>query len=264
MFDYHTHTNFSDDSTASPESMIERAIELKIKEYAITDHFDPDYPSEQYPFLLDFVNYHKMLIDIKKKYSEKIKIIKGIEMGIQPGKTMDKCNFEVDSFHYDFVIGSFHACSGMEIDSPEFYESESPLKTYLIFYENMYECLKSYKNYDVLGHFSIIDRYAPKIPDFKEYAELVSEILKMIISDGKGIELNTSSFRYNMMPTTLPRKEILEMYRDYGGRVLTMVSDAHKPEHISYGFKEMRNYLTSLGFDSITTFENRKPSQNKL
>ena len=34
----------------------------------------------------------------------------------------------------------------MEIDSPEFYESESPLKTYLIFYENMYECLKSYKN----------------------------------------------------------------------------------------------------------------------
>jgi len=38
-----------------------------------------------------------MLIDIKKKYSEKIKIIKGIEMGIQPGKTMDKCNFEESS-----------------------------------------------------------------------------------------------------------------------------------------------------------------------
>lgn len=264
MFDYHTHTAFSDDSVTAPADMIETAIELGIKEYAITDHFDPDYPNKDLPFTLDFPEYHKMLLEMQEKYSKEIKIVKGIELGLQPGDTLKKAEHEASFFSYDFIIASFHACSGIEIDTKEFYQNESPKKIYEIFYENMYECLKAYKNYDIIGHFSIIDRYAPEIPEFKFYEEIVSEILKMIISDGKGIELNTSSFRYNMAPLTLPKKEILELYREYGGNLLTMGSDAHVTSHVAFGFKEMREYLLSLNFSRITTYKNREFFQNKL
>ncbi|MCL2436960.1 MAG: PHP domain-containing protein, partial [Clostridiales bacterium] len=44
MFDYHTHSSFSYDSSTKVDEMIEAAIKKGIKEIAITDHYDPDYP----------------------------------------------------------------------------------------------------------------------------------------------------------------------------------------------------------------------------
>ncbi len=259
MFDYHSHTSFSCDSVTSPDDMIKHAISLGIKEYAITDHYDPDY-NDDMPFDLDFPAYHRMLLEKEDQYKKEIRIVKGIEIGIQGGETEDKCNIAANAFEYDFILGSFHSCLNMPVDKKEFYENHTGLEIYRIFYENMYNCLKTYKNYDIIGHFSIIDRYADAIPDFKEYAETVSEILKLIIADDKGLELNTSSFRYNMMPTTLPRKEILQMFFDYGGRNITMGSDAHATKHIRYGFDEMKDYLRSFGFSKLATFKNRELS----
>ena len=43
LCDLHTHTNFSPDAKSAPEEMCERAIELGLAKYAITDHCDVNF-----------------------------------------------------------------------------------------------------------------------------------------------------------------------------------------------------------------------------
>ena len=84
-YDYHTHTDVSEDSVTPADEMIEAAIKKGVVELAITDHFDPDYPDPDFTFEPDLQAYHSMLLDKQKQYRNRIKIVKGIEIGLQKG-----------------------------------------------------------------------------------------------------------------------------------------------------------------------------------
>jgi histidinol-phosphatase (PHP family) len=86
----------------------------------------------------------------------------------------------------------------------------------------------------------------------------------LLIETGKGIEINTSSFRYSMGDVRTPSSEILKRYKELGGEILTLGSDAHFPEHVAYKFKESFEYLANFNFKYLTTFTNLVPSQIKI
>ena len=264
MYDYHTHTSFSDDCGTSMFDMLDTAYRFGLKEIAITDHYDPDYPDKEFPFQIDAEAYHDALLLAEAKYNNKIKIIKGIEVGIQHGDTLKKCTAEVTSFPYDFVIGSFHCAEGYELYRSGFFKNRPIEEAYVAFYSYMYQCLKEYKDYDVLGHFNIIDRYSGQWPEPSVYMDIVEEILKLIISDGKGIEINTSSFRYNMGDRTTPAKEILQMYADLGGQMVTVGSDAHNTRDVGFNLGVAHQMISSVGIKYLTIFDNRKAELIKL
>ena len=261
-YDYHTHTCFSEDSEAPVDSMIQGAIAKGICELAITDHYDPDYPDPEYDFIPDFPEYHKMLTEKQAEYAGKIKIVKGLEIGLQEGAldetpTMEKALAAANAFPYDFLIGSFHCFCGYDLYTADYSKMEEK-QVLPDFYTHMYNCLKAYKNYDIVGHFNVVDRYVPFELDYSNCMDIVEAILKMIIEDGKGIELNTSSFRYGMGERTHASSEILTMYREMGGEIVTMGSDAHKPEDLADHFDRAREILTGHGFRYFATFEDRK------
>ena len=263
MYDYHTHSDFSFDSYTKPEEMIEEAVRKGIKEIAITDHYDPDYPDSDYPFEITFPRYHKKLLEVSKRYRDRIKVVKGIEIGIQHGKTLAKCERAANAFSYDFILGSFHSAYGQDLYG-EYFSKRSVEDGFYDFYIYMEDCLKNYKNFDVLGHFNVVDRYSEYIPDYAPYMDVIGRILKLLIRDGKGLEFNTSSFRYSMGGRTKPSKEILELYRKLGGEIITIGSDAHKTQDIGFKYDTAISILKSHGFDYIATFENRKPTFVKI
>ncbi|MCI5594752.1 MAG: histidinol-phosphatase HisJ family protein [Clostridiales bacterium] len=260
MYDYHTHSSFSDDCNIPMEEMVQTAVNKGVIMYAVTDHYDPDYPAdEQFAFDLDFENYHKKQDLVQKLYNTKdFKMLKGIEIGLQAGdKTVGKCT-EAVKYPYDFVIGSFHCIDYKDIWKP-FHENMTPEKATGIYYEYILETINKFSDFDVLGHINALDRYIPYIPDFTPYREIVSEILRFLICKDKGLEINTSSFRYNMGNLTMPSDEILKMYRGLGGTIITFGSDSHFPEHICYRYDWAMEYLKSFGFNTLTVFENRVP-----
>jgi histidinol-phosphatase (PHP family) len=259
MYDYHTHTIFSDDCSTPVRDMIDAACRMGIKEMAITDHYDPDYPDRPFPFEMDLTGYHKMLNEMKEEYKDKIHIVKGIEIGIQHGETIDKCSKEANSFDYDFIIGSFHFAEGYDLHAAcDFYEGRTLEEIYIAFYSYMLDCLKKFKDYDVLGHINYIDRYADGIPDFSVYRDLVEEILRLIIGDGKGLEINTSSFRHGMGERTTPAKEILDLYVKLGGGIVTIGSDAHRPKDLGHRLDYAVEMIRSAGIGHLATFHQRK------
>ena len=257
MYDYHVHTDFSDDGFASISEIIDTAIEKGIKEIAITDHYDPDYPDPDFPFDINFISYHNALLKAEREYKDRIKILKGIEIGIQHGETLIKCEKAANAFPYDIVLGSFHTICGDDLYSNYFTNrnAEEGVRDYYVY---MADCLKIYKNFDILGHINVIDRYAGHVPDYSPYMEIIESILRMLIENGKGIETNASGAWYGMGERTMPSKEILKLYKDLGGEIITIGSDAHKVSQIGYGYNAAVESLKSHGFKYICTFEGRK------
>ena len=134
----------------------------------------------------------------------------------------------------------------------------------MLFRSYMLDCLKKYKDYDVVGHFNVIDRYTDRIPDPSVYMDLVEEILRVVVSDGKGLEINTSSFRYGMGERTTPAKEILRLYKELGGEIITIGSDAHKPKDLGYYFDHAVEMIKDTGINYLATYEQRKLNLLKL
>jgi len=263
MFDYHTHTSFSDDSSARMDHMIEAAYFLGFREIAVTDHYDPKYPNRDLPFDLDFKSYHCQLDEMRSLYSNRIKVIKGIEIGLQK-KAIEECRAAASAYDYDFIIASFHCAQNKELYGGDFFKNKTVDQAYIDFYKYVRDCLTEYKDYSVLGHINIIDRYAGSIPQDHVYMDIVEEILKIIISDGKGIEINTSSFRYGMGDRMTPALSILRLYKSLGGEIVTIGSDAHFPEDVGYKLDFLPEFLKAQGFRHITTFEGLRAIQNPI
>jgi len=261
-YDYHTHTSFSDDSDTPMIEMLQGAYEKGLTEICITDHYDPGYPDNMYPFDLPFDEYMDTLARYQEQFAGRLSIKRGIEIGIQHHQ-LDKASAAAKSHDYDYIIGSFHCALGEPLYEGHFFDNKTPKQSFLDYFTYMYDNLKVYKDYCNVGHMNIVARYSGGSPAFSEYADHCEAILKMIIHDGKGIELNTSSFKYKM-ETTCPSEDILRMYRSLGGEIISIGSDAHAPDRIADHFDYATEYLRSLGFKYISAFTKRKPEFIKL
>ena len=124
--------------------------------------------------------------------------------------------------------------------------------------------VQNYHNYSVLGHMDLITRYDKAgVYPFEKLKPILTKILKIVIADEKGIEINTSSHRYGLKDLT-PSRDILKLYKELGGKIITIGSDSHKPEHLGAFVDETKEELKLLGFEYICTFDKMKPVYHKL
>ena len=121
-------------------------------------------------------------------------------------------------------------------------------------------------NFDVYGHLDYIARYIPANSytyDWHDFNDLICIILKTIIEQGKGIEINTAGLKYGM-PEPNPCLDIVKMYHDLGGEIITVGSDAHEVKFFAYRFDVVADMLKNAGFNYYTIFNERKPEFIRL
>lgn len=159
-----------------------------------------------------------------------------------------------------------HAFEGAELDKGDLFRENSQQEGYRIYFENLKKTVENFDNCDVYGHLDFVVRYGNfknKVLRYEDYKDIIDEILTIIISKGKGIELNTSGLRYKLN-SMHPSREILKRYYELGGRIITVGSDAHVAKDLCADFDEAIKELKEIGFKEITTFKNRKPSFIKI
>lgn len=260
-YDYHSHSNYSSDAHTPMDKMIERAIDLGLTEFAITDHVDFAYPSSTLTLSgINIKNYFDELMFNKRKYRHKIKVIVGVELSIRPD-IAHICQALTESYAWDFVIGSTHDVKGLDWYYQESYEGKSKQQAYQEYFENMLECIKTCDCFDVIGHLDYVERYPRMYEDkalhYSDYADIIDEILTLLIKKGKGIEVNTSGFYYNL-GRPQPQRAIIARYIELGGKIITVGSDAHRPDNIAAHFGDAWNILQELGVKKISQFDGRK------
>jgi len=258
--DYHIHTSFSSDCQEEMENQIKKAIDIGLKEIALTDHVDFDYPDPQFPFMIDYDKYLIEFNKLKEKYKEQINIVLGVEIGYQPHIVKELEDF-LANYNFSFIICSMHVCDRLDLYNGDFFEGKNQKNAYLRYFECVLDNVKGYDNYDVYGHIDYINRYGNydnKILSYEDYLDIIDSILKIIIESGKGIEINTSGFRYGLGHPS-PQFPILKRYKELGGEIITVGSDAHRKEDICFSFDYAYEMLRKAGFSKITVFRNRKP-----
>ena len=269
LIDYHVHTYYSDDSQTPMETQIQQAISLGLHEICFTDHVDygikrdwddlcgieyrkggPGEP-EQMPLAnVNYPKYFEEIEELKKKYADKIIIHAGLEFGIQ---TITIPQYESLYAKYsdklDLVLLSVHQVDNLEFWSQDFQRGKTQEEYNRRYYEEILKVIKQFKNYDILAHLDLIKRYDKNgIYPSENVKDIITEILKIIIAEDKALEVNTSSWRYGLKDTQ-PSRDILKLYKELGGKYITLGSDAHKPEYIAFHFEDAENILVNeLGF----------------
>lgn len=265
LWDTHMHSNFSGDSEALPEDMVESAIQKKLGGICFTDHLDIDYPDDPDLFLLDLQKYTSSVLTLQNNYRTTFPILLGIELGLQPHLAAAHTDI-VTQYPFDFVIGSSHVVHGIDPYYPVFYEGRTEEACYREYFESIPENIKAFDGFDVYGHIDYVVRYGPNrnlFYSYETYCDVIDEILKLLIAKGKGIEINTGGFKYGLGHPN-PTEHILVRYKELGGEIITIGADAHKPEHVAFDFKKVPFILKEAGFSYYTVFKERKPVFLKL
>lgn len=276
--DYHLHTYYSDDSEYPMEHLVQDAISKGIAEICFTDHVDygikrdwgvqsdiylPEEKAKLPVMNVKYPAYHAEIMQLQEKYSGKIKIREGMEFGIQR-HTIPQYQKLFSSYPFDFIILSCHQVEDKEFWTQDFQSGRTQKEYNEKYYSEILEVITNYKNYSVLGHLDLIKRYDKAgIYPFKNVSDLISEILKRAIYDGKGIELNTSSVRYGLSEW-LPSRDILLLYKELGGEIITFGSDAHEEKHLGAFIPQAMNELKAYGFQYFCTYDKMKPIFHEL
>lgn len=269
--DFHLHSHHSGDSQAPMEAMIHKALELGFDTMCFTEHNDfvlygvavPGTDPEA--FKLDTETYSRELHRLQKEYADKIQILFGVELGLHHDVVKEN-NAVAEAHDYDFIIGSSHMCYNRDPYLPAFFENRTEEEAYGEYFQCTLDNIKSFSNFDVYGHLDYVVRYGPNQDrnyTYEKYQDILDPILKLLIEMGKGIELNTSGI-YKGLSDFHPCTSILKRYRELGGEILTVGSDAHWPENLGSNFVRAAEHLKSCGFRYYTIFKERKPQFRPL
>jgi len=263
LLDYHTHSDNSSDGKDSIHEMCAKAIVSGLREIAVTDHFEPSFGNEQYPYY-NADKYFSEVLKANSVFVKDLKIKCGLELG-QPHLYPEYSEKLIESHPYDYVLASAHKMNDNK-DFGEVTYNKQNISYYCIRYLGELESLVNWNKFDCVGHLDLIKRYS-SIYNTKarliDYRDRLEEILKKIIQNGKGIEVNTSGLR-QFAKECLPDLDIVSFYRQLGGEIITVGSDAHTAGDVGKGIKEAIEIIEQAGFKYITAYKNRQPSMIKI
>ncbi len=126
----------------------------------------------------------------------------------------------------------------------------------------VYEMAK-WGKFSVLGHLTLPLRYLNEKRGFHltfdGFEAEVEAIFRALIENGCGIEINT-----NRGNDPLPGEKWLRMYRQLGGEIITLGSDAHSPNFVGCAIRQRQELLRACGFTRFCTFEKMQPVWHAL
>ena len=267
MIDLHMHTDNSFDGNYSAMSMCEHAVKNGLKTVAFTDHFDVDF-FEAHNLAMRQVNSFIDTCKARDAFKDKVNLLIGIELG-QPTYDVELTEKSLKKYNYDFVIGSIHNPRNQP-DYGDFNYSEMEIGEIYRMLDNYFEemlLLAQWNGFDTLAHLTyplryIMGNHGIKI-ELDRYKDIIDEIFKTLIQNGKALEINTSGLRQKI-GLTMPTVDYVRRFKELGGEYLTLGSDAHFTEHVGAGIKEGYEIALEAGFEYVTYFEKRKPVKVKI
>lgn len=248
------------------------ALSRGMEHICFTDHCDLEhYETGAYdPLCLD---KDRLLASFEEAFSacaDKISLCLGIELG-GGGHMPDRANEILACLKPDFVIGSVHNLAGM----PDFYmygrnkgqfENGEQCAALLGQYVGELFDLTELSDFDVLGHIGYPLRYIKREGfdlDLRGFTAELRSLFRLLREKGRGIEVNTAGWR-NEYKKLMPSPEILKLYKEESGEIITLGSDAHDTQSAGAGIKEACELLKQTGFRYFTVFRGREPEFIKL
>ncbi len=258
LVDLHSHSEFSPDSEASVQALCAQAQQKPLAVYAITDHCECDvYEADGYEKRLQ--GAFEAVCAVKQQVP--FTLLNGVELG-QPLQNLQVAE-QVARQPYDIILGSLHRVSG----GPDYYFydyrnlTQRQIRDLLLdYYRELYQTVQ-WGNFDTLAHLTypmryILDQSKVNIP-VEELMEAVEKVLVEVIKQQKAVEINVRKIDL-MQKNILPDRRFLSLYRDLGGELITIGSDAHCVDDVGRGVQKGIAFAKEIGFTTLAYFEKRQ------
>ena len=281
LADYHVHSSCSFDAADRMAAMARAELKMGVAEVCFTDH--ADFGDEQTirlgPERFQLPKSQvKQFIEAMEKAPEGIDIKLGLELG-EGNHDPARAKRVYAMPEYDFILGSLHNLR----DEQDFY---------YIKYESYDQCWELYDRYldelielagincfDCMAHIGYCLRYMHRQGfdaeiTMERYGGKLDMLLRMLIENGKGIELNVADLvpgghdapgeHAEPLLKPVPSIEILRRYRELGGDIITVGSDAHSVKAAGVGLREGYQLLSDIGFRYVAVYKRHKPEFKRI
>lgn len=261
MFDYHMHSRVSFDGHDTGEALALAARAAELKEICFTDHLDYDPLGKMGILAFDTEKYSAEYDHLE---IPGLKIRRGMEFGMTVDNR-EQFREDLKRRPFDFVLGSIHFVDDLDVYFEDYWRDKTVFQAERRYLEATLDCVRIHEDYDVLAHLTYIGKTychpAPRPVPYGEHRELIGEILKTVVQKGKGLEMNTSGV--DRCGGFLPTADYLRRFKELGGEIVTIGSDAHQARRVGQYSKEACDILKDI-FGYVCTYEDRKPIFHKL
>ena len=265
---FHNHISFDCEPSATLDAMCASAVRAGVGTLALTNHYELDAILARRLTPPDYASEEQELLAAREKYAGRLTILRGIEIG-QPYANAEECEKVLRARPYDVVLGSVHILSS-GLDFYDYRNTSLSDEQYRAMWEDYLGLLlrnASVSPVDVQTHITYPLRYIPAerrqritgLPGRE--LEQFEPILRKLVERGVALEINTSTVRRPaaLLPEPDPGLILLKRYRELGGELLSMGSDAHRPCDVGAGLREGALLAQEAGFRYLTLFRERKP-----
>ena len=256
MFDFHMHSRVSFDGHDTGEALARTAAARGLKEICFTDHLDYDPLGKMGKLDFDTDAYNAEYDHLELPG---LKIRRGMEFGMDI-HNVSQFKADLQRRPFDFVLGSIHFVDDLDVYFEDFWHDKTVFQAERRCLEATLDCVQLHDDFDVLAHLTYISKTkchpAPRPLPYAEHREIIDEILRVLAAKGKGLELNTSGM--DRCGGYLPTIDIFRRFRELGGQIVTVGSDAHTASRVGQYTFEACALLQEI-FGHVCTFQNREP-----
>ena len=261
MFDFHMHSRVSFDGHDSGEVLARAAAAAGLKEICFTDHIDYDPLGTMPDMAFDTAAYNAEYDALE---ISGLKIRRGMEFGLARDNAA-QFREDLKRRHFDFVLGSIHFVDDLDVYFEPFWQDKTVFQAERRYLEETLACVQVHDGFDVLAHLTYIAKtrshHAPRPVPYAEHRELIDEILRVVAAKGKGLEMNTSGV--DRCGGFLPTADYFRRFKELGGEIVTVGSDAHRSDRVGQYSREACEILQGI-FGHVCTFAGREPVFHKL
>lgn len=273
MFDNHNHSQFSfDGQRTSVEASSRAAISAGLEGICFSDHCDHYVPAMKASFedlkpeYFDVTEQQTEIDRVQNMLGDRIHILKGIEIGMYE-ECHDQIRNVLSCNSFDQVLASVHYIEQTDPYYGGYYEDKDWKQAYGGYLETIYREMTWLGDFDIMGHYDYIVRYAPYPVTsirYRDFSDVFDEMFRYLIQEGKALEINTKSYEGHRGRIVELDQDVLLRYREMGGEIISLGSDSHDSSRVGAGFSHHAGLLKNLGFRWTAHYEKRKLIQIPL
>ncbi len=265
LIDIHLHSSFSFDSDEKPENYLTAARNAGVSVIGFSEHYDYDAVLDGADITVaDIPKYVDRLKNLRSEFKSP-EILCGIEFGYRDFAVSHYREL-IDRFDFDYVINSVHTLAGRgDCFHDAFFEGRTLKESYADYFKAVLESIRADFDYQIVGHIGYVSRYRSGEGSqifYRDYADILDEILSEIIRRDKCLEINTSTGKSQSM--FLPDRDVIQRYLQLGGEKMSFGSDAHCAADYLRKYKVLADYLKSIGVKRLFYYKNRRPVAYKI
>jgi len=265
--DYHVHTAFSFDGKSTVDQYLLAADAMGMDRVCFTEHFNPMGPDGVTDRMLpDMDAYEAAVRTAQARLGCRCQALMGVEIGPYVPAACAMAEEKLNGRTLDFILmGNHWNPGGKEYWISANWQGDTKAQAQRENMLHLLSLIEAMDAFDAVAHLTYFSRGCP-YPDKEirhdDAPEETDAVLRVLVERGKGIEINTSTYRG--FGFFMPGLSVLKRYRELGGEIVTLGSDSHHVSTLGSGIQEARELLRAAGFSHYTLFRERVPQFCKL